>query len=135
MIYRSLPALDSWPLQLHSLFEVVSWSQKAGDGISTLSLTCCVILGKLLSCNILVCKTVIITLSLQICSSDTVHLCYYCKLWVGGEISGERQRHRGPFHSHTGLASPEIPAHHLLRSLWNFSQKGDLAAEQGALCN
>ena len=113
--------------------EVITQSQRTWDGISTLSLPC-VILGKLLSLNDLVYKMVIITPSSQVCSSDTIHRCYSCKLWDGGEISEDSQRHQGAFHPQTDLTSPELPAHPSFWSLWGFSPKGDLAAEQGALC-
>lgn len=114
---------------MSSFKEVISQSQKTGDGLSTLSLTCCVILGKPLSLNILICKMVI-TLSSQVCSLDTIHLHYYM-LWNGSKISREK-RPRGPFHSQLGLTSPELPVHQPLRSLCNLLQKGELVLEHCA---
>ena len=135
MIDQSLPVLIIWPLFVSAQpsSEVITQSQKTWDGISTLSLPC-VILGKLLSLNDLVYKIVIITPSSQVCSSDTIHHCYSCKLWDGCEISEDSQRHQGAFHPQTDLTSPELPAHPSFWSLWDFSPKEDLAAEQGALC-
>lgn len=75
--------------------------------------------------NTLVCHMVTITPSSQICSWDTKHLHYFYIFLDGGELSGEKQRHRGPVHS------PEFPAPTPKGPLY-LLQKGDLALEHCA---
>lgn len=77
-----------------SFKEAVTWSQKTGGGLSTLSLTCCVILGKPLSLNLPIYKMVM-TSSSQVWSLNTIQLHYYYMLRNGGKISREKQRPRG----------------------------------------
>lgn len=92
-------------LQKRSSKKIATQSQETGDRISVLSLSC-VMSGKPLSLNTLVCHMVTMTPSSQICSLDTIHLHYFYIFLDGGEISGEKQRHKGPVHS------PEFPAPH-----------------------